>query len=83
MRNPFKLESVYERAYLENVNVNQQVPTDGVPKLLRTVRPVHGVVSVDVFIPGCPPAADTIHAILSDLIAGRQPSPTGLTRFGA
>jgi NAD-reducing hydrogenase small subunit len=83
MRNPFKLESVYERAYLENVNVNQQVPTDGVPKLLRTVRPVHGVVAVDVFIPGCPPAADTIHAILCDLIAGRQPSPAGLTRFGA
>jgi NAD-reducing hydrogenase small subunit len=83
MRNPFTLESVYERAYLENVNVNQQVPTDGVPKLLRTVRPVHAVVTVDVFIPGCPPAADTIHTILSDLIAGRQPSPSSLTRFGA
>ncbi|MBK1706229.1 NADP oxidoreductase [Halochromatium glycolicum] len=83
MRNPFKLETVYERAYLENVNVNQQIPTDGVPALLKTVRPVHGVVDVDVFIPGCPPSADTIHTILSDLIEGRTPEPIKVTRFGA
>jgi NAD-reducing hydrogenase small subunit len=83
MRNPFKLESVYERAYLENVNVNQQIPTEGVPALLKTVRPVHGVVDVDVFIPGCPPTADTIHSILTDLIEGRTPEPIKITRFGA
>jgi NAD-reducing hydrogenase small subunit len=83
MRNPFKLDSVYERAYLENVNVNQQIPTNGVPPLLATVRPVHGIVDVDVFIPGCPPSADTIHSILSDLIAGRTPQPIRMTRFGA
>jgi len=83
MRNPFNLESVYERAYLENVNVNQQIPTQGVPALLKTVRPVHGVVDVDVFIPGCPPHADTIHSILTDLIEGRTPEPIKITRFGA
>jgi len=83
MRNPFKLESVYERAYLENVNVNQQIPTVGVPPLLRTVKPVHGVVDVDVFIPGCPPHADTIHYALSELLEGRTPEPLRMTRFGA
>lgn len=83
MRNPFKLDSVYERAYLENVNVRQQIPTNGVPKLLQTVRPVHGVVDVDVFIPGCPPSADTIYRVLSDLLEGRAPNPGELTRFGA
>lgn len=83
MRNTFKLESVYQRAFLENVNVNSQIPTDGVPALLQTVRPVHGVVDVDVFVPGCPPSADTIFSILSDLIAGRAPDPASITRFGA
>ncbi len=83
MRNPFKLESVYERAYLENVNIHPQVPTQGVPALLRTVKPVHGVVDVDVFIPGCPPHADTIHYALSELLEGRTPEPLRMTRFGA
>ncbi|WP_462321296.1 NADH-quinone oxidoreductase subunit B family protein [Halochromatium sp.] len=83
MRNPFKLESVYERAYLENVNVNQQIPTNGVPALLETVKPVHGVVDVDVFIPGCPPRADVIYYVLSELIAGRTPDPLSMTQFGA
>jgi len=83
MRNPFKLETVYERAYLENVNIHQQIPTQGVPALLRTVKPVHGVVDVDVFIPGCPPHADTIYYALSELLAGRRPEPLRMTRFGA
>jgi NAD-reducing hydrogenase small subunit len=83
MRNPFKLESVYERAYLENVNVNPQIPTIGVPPLLRTVKPVHGVVDVDVFIPGCPPHADTIFYALNELLEGRNPEPLSMTRFGA
>jgi NAD-reducing hydrogenase small subunit len=83
MRNPFKLESVYERAYLENVNTHQQIPTQGVPALLKTVKPVHGVVDVDVFIPGCPPHADTIYYALSELLEGRNPEPLRMTRFGA
>ncbi|NEX17390.1 MAG: NADP oxidoreductase [Halochromatium sp.] len=83
MRNPFKLEAVYERAYLENVNIHQQIPTQGVPALLQTVKPVHAVVDVDVFIPGCPPHADSIHYVLSELLAGRRPEPLRMTRFGA
>lgn len=83
MRNPFKLDSVYERAYLENVNVHQQIPTVGVPALLETVKPVHGVVDIDIFIPGCPPNADVIYYALSELIAGRTPDPLSMTRFGA
>lgn len=83
MRNPFRLDSVYERAYRENVNLNQQIPSNGVPALLQTVQPVHGIVDVDVFIPGCPPSADTIHSILCDLIEGRTPEPIRITRFGA
>jgi NAD-reducing hydrogenase small subunit len=35
---------------------------------------------VDVFVPGCPPSADLIHQVLSDLIAGRAPELKA--RFG-
>jgi NAD-reducing hydrogenase small subunit len=47
------------------------------------VRPVHGCVDVDVFVPGCPPPADAIWYVLSELIAGRTPDPSEVTRFGA
>ena len=37
------------------------------------MRPVHEVVNVDVFVPGCPPSADTIFTVISELLAGRVP----------
>jgi len=33
-------------------------------------------------VPGCPPPADAIHFVLSELLAGRTPDPLQLTRFG-
>jgi NAD-reducing hydrogenase small subunit len=83
MRNPFRLDAVYDRAYRENVTLTPQVPSVGVPALLQKVKPVHGVVPVDVFVPGCPPNADAIYHVLSELIAGRMPDPSQVTRFGA
>jgi NAD-reducing hydrogenase small subunit len=38
------------------------------------VHPLHEVVKVDYFLPGCPPSADAIWKFLSDLIEGREPS---------
>jgi NAD-reducing hydrogenase small subunit len=83
MRNLFSLAAVMDRAYKENVQLNPQWPTEGVPKLISPVRPVHAVVPVDLFVQGCPPSAQTIWYVLSELIAGRQPDPTQITRFGA
>jgi len=83
MRNPFKLEEVLQRAYIENADLNQQIPTEVIPKLLPHARPVHEVVKVDVFIPGCPPSADTINFAVSELLAGRIPDLSDKTRFGA
>ena len=83
MRNPFKLEEVMDRAYRENVTTHPVIPVVGVPKLLATVRPVHGCVPVDIFVPDCPPSADTIWYVLGELIAGRTPDPSTVTRFGA
>ena len=83
MRNQFKLADVMDRAYRENVTLQPQIPTRGVPALLTTVKPIHGEVKVDVFVPGCPPSADAIWTILNDLIEGRSPDPSSVTRFGA
>jgi NAD-reducing hydrogenase small subunit len=81
MRNPIGVAPLLERAYIENVTLNPQLPSSVVPKLLPTARPVHRVVKVDVFLPGCPPSADLIYTMLTDLLAGRVPDVAG-SRFG-
>lgn len=83
MRNPFKPEALYERAYLENADENQHIPVKVIPPLRKMSVPVHQIVKVDVFVPGCPPSADTIFYVLTELLAGRTPDLTGKTRFGA
>lgn len=81
MRNPIGPKPLLERAYLENVTVNPGIPTQVIPALLPMARPVHRVVKVDVFLPGCPPSADLIYQSLVDLLEGRQPDTAG-ARFG-
>lgn len=83
MRNTFPVQDVLGRAYVENVDVGSPIPDRVVPRLLQRVSPVHEVVQVDVFVPGCPPSADTIFATLSSLIEGVHPDLAGRTRFGA
>ncbi len=81
MRNPIGVGPLLDRAYLENVTLNPGIPSDIVPKLLPISTPVHRVVKVDVFLPGCPPSADLIFTMLDDLLAGRVPDVAG-SRFG-
>jgi NAD-reducing hydrogenase small subunit len=81
MRNPIGPAPLLQRAYVENVTLRPGIPLSVVPALLPTARPVHRVVKVDVFLPGCPPSADLIYRALIDLIEGRTPDTTG-ARFG-
>ncbi|MGO8786821.1 MAG: NADP oxidoreductase [Terriglobia bacterium] len=83
MRNPFKVQDVLDRAYVENVTLNTGAPREGVPTLLPKARPIHEFVSVDVYVPGCPPSADTIFLVLTDLLEGKCPELSAKTRFGA
>jgi NAD-reducing hydrogenase small subunit len=83
MRNRFPVSVVEHRAYIENAQLHQQVPRQVIPRLLPKARPVHEFVKVDVFVPGCPPSADTIYFVLTELLAGRRPDLTEKTRFGA
>jgi NAD-reducing hydrogenase small subunit len=83
MRNSFGVQAVYDRAYRENVTLEPGVPHEVVPPLLPQSRPVHEIVPVDVFVPGCPPSADVIFYVVSELLEGRSPELSSRTRFGA
>ncbi len=83
MRTRFGRTAVLNRAYIENAGLNPQIPNQVIPPLLARVRPVHEVVPVDVFVPGCPPSADTIFYLLTELLEGRKPDLSARTRFGA
>ena len=83
MRNPIGPEAILDRAYKENASAQPQIPCVVVPKLLPVVRPIHEFVKVDVFLPGCPPSADTFYAALTALVKGEPLDVAALTRFGA
>ncbi len=83
MRDLFPLEEMMTRVYDENATIQKQVPTKIVPKLLEKACPVHEVVDVDIFVPGCPPKADTIVHVITELLEGRTPETSRVARFGA
>lgn len=84
MRNPFKTAEILAHGYDETATLQAQVPqSDELPSLLPYVRPIHEIVPVDVFVQGCPPSADTIYYVLSELVAGRTPELADKTRLGA
>ncbi|MDF1583068.1 MAG: NADP oxidoreductase [Methyloprofundus sp.] len=84
MRNHFELEDCLNESYINGLGVeNAQIPSDPeLPLLLDKVRPLHEIVKVDYYLPGCPPSGDVFWAFLSDIIAGREPSlPYELVHF--
>jgi NAD-reducing hydrogenase small subunit len=83
MRNPIGPQPILDRAYIENATLQPQIPCVVVPKLLSVVRPVHEFVEVDIYLPGCPPSADTFYTALTAIINGEPLDIPALTRFGA
>ena len=74
-------KAVLEMAYIDTSEINPQIPTK-VPKLLKKVHPLHEVVKVDYFIPGCPPPAGSINYVLTELLSGRVPNMEGRAKYG-
>lgn len=77
-------EPVLRRAYVDLATTQAQLPQAPgiVATLLDVVVPVHQVVPVDVFLPGCPPSADLIYEMLTNLLEGRMPDLARRARFG-
>jgi NAD-reducing hydrogenase small subunit len=74
-------KTVLKRAFVDLSDTGAEIPMD-VPKLLKKVHPLHEVVKVDYFIPGCPPSADLINYVLTELLAGRTPNMEGRSKYG-
>lgn len=79
-------ESVLKRTYIELADTGRQLPHEPgiVPELLDLVLPVHQVVPVDIYMPGCPPSAERIRATLEPLLKGEKPCMEGrdMIKFG-
>ena len=85
MRNPFKVEDIQRRAYIELADKNQRIPDEyiTIAQLLKTAKPLHEVIKVDVWLHGCPPTADQIWFAVNELLQGRIPVlPPAYLRYG-
>jgi NAD-reducing hydrogenase small subunit len=86
LRNPLGTAlAVLRPVYLERGDLNAAIPDEKeiVPVLLDRVTPVHAVVPVDFYLPGCPPPASRIKAVVEALLDGKTPVLEGEERrFG-
>jgi len=82
MKNLYGSEAILQKGYFDLADLNQEYPSEIVPKLLDTVIPLHEAVKIDYFLPGCPTPADAIYEMLKALIEGREIKIHELTRFG-
>lgn len=78
---PHRAEGVLKRAYVETVDVHPQFPSQ-VPKLIPLAYPLHEIVKVDYFIPGCPPNASLIYYVLTELLDGKVPDMENKSKYG-
>ncbi len=82
MRNGIPTRSLLEQIYVDSVDEQPQIPTVGVPPLLKQAEPLQAHVKVDVHVPGCPPSAESILYVISELLEGRVPDLGSKQRFG-
>jgi NAD-reducing hydrogenase small subunit len=87
LRNPLgSAEPVLQPCYIEAADMYGQIPQAPsiVPPLLDRVQPVHKLVPVDIYLPGCPPSATRIRAVLESLLRGEKPQLEGreFIKFG-
>ena len=74
LRNRLGVDDLLTAVYREGPG--QQLPRGGqpdhiMPALLARVLPLHQVITVDAYIPGCPPEPERIWAAVSALLAGQ------------
>ena len=82
MRNGIPTRSLLEQIYVDSVDEQPQIPTVGVPALLKQAEPLQAHVKVDVHVPGCPPSAESILYVITELLEGRVPDVGSKQRFG-
>jgi len=75
IRNLYSKAEVLNRAYEEAPSVTDgKIPgSSSIPDLLEDVGPIHKYVTVDYYIPGCPPLPSMIKDVLLALVNGVEP----------
>jgi len=81
MRNSIPVQKLLQRIYVDGADEGKVVPTDRVPALLKQARPLREFVTVDLCLPGCPPATKNIVGVINDLLDGKKPD-TSKVKFG-
>ena len=73
-----------EHSYVSLADVNPGIPHEPgiVPPLLDRAVPLHEVIPVDQFLPGCPPPADRIKALILHLLGAGEPLSGTQLKFG-
>lgn len=77
LRNGIPITECLNEAYLDGPTVRdndkQIIPNDDeIPMLLDKVYPLHEIVKIDYFLPGCPPSAELIWNALVALVTGDE-----------
>jgi len=72
LRNYFSVDDLLTAVYQAGPGAAPRSDEAGelLPELLPRVLPLHQVVTIDAFIPGCPPEPDRIQAALESLLKG-------------
>lgn len=82
LRNSVPVTKLLQTVYVDGADENRAVPSEHVPPLLKNARPLREFVKVDLTLPGCPPPAKTIAAVLTDLLEGRKAANSLTVKFG-
>jgi NAD-reducing hydrogenase small subunit len=86
MRNPLgDPTAILQKVYVDMVDRDGAIPDQRpiVPELLPRVLPLHQVVDVDIYVPGCPPPAGRIKEAVVAILDDSLPADRGEgIRFG-
>ncbi len=63
------LNTVYSTITTDNKG---EIPTEDIPQLLDTLKPVEKIIKVDLALPGCPPTPDLIANTIVSLLEGKE-----------
>ena len=60
-------EPMLQRVYVEHPDLDGQLPSEVVPALLPMAEPLHELIPIDAYMPGCPPSAERIKTTVTTL----------------
>ncbi|MFU8818494.1 MAG: NADP oxidoreductase [Desulfurivibrio sp.] len=82
MRNTLDRDEMLELIYREKADHSPGIPGENIPALLPRSLPLHQVIKVDLFLPGCPPSAKAIVQALTAVLEQRDPGGLPTLKFG-